>query len=127
MNKYSIPNYKSMVLAALLAALACSGLCATTQTDPPASEASPATGQSTQESANATSNSDSSTPSSQSQAQAADSGNPGVIGSVTPASTPDSTKLNFQPDLFTGRFGYSVPIVVAPGRQGAQPTLTLAY
>ena len=35
--------------------------------------------------------------------------------------------LNFQTDLFTGRFTYSVPIVVAPARQGAEPKLALAY
>src|SRR5688572_31317194 len=30
--------------------------------------------------------------------------------------------LSFQTDLFTGRFAYSIPIVVAPARQGAEPT-----
>ena len=29
--------------------------------------------------------------------------------------------------MFTGRFGYAFPIVVSPGRQGAQPNLALAY
>src|SRR6266480_4034240 len=36
-------------------------------------------------------------------------------------------RLNFQADLFTGRFAYSVPIVVAPARQGAEPALALSY
>jgi len=35
--------------------------------------------------------------------------------------------LNFQADLYTGRFTYTVPIITAPGRQGAQPTLALGY
>ena len=38
-----------------------------------------------------------------------------------------SGKLNFQPDLFTGRFTYSVPINVPPGRQNSQPNLALSY
>lgn len=38
-----------------------------------------------------------------------------------------SGKLNFQPDLFTGRFTYSVPIAVPPGRQNSQPKLGLQY
>src|SRR5207249_8487685 len=38
-----------------------------------------------------------------------------------------SERPNFQTDLFTGRFGYSLPIVVAPARQGAQPALALSY
>lgn len=36
-------------------------------------------------------------------------------------------KLNFQADLFTGRFSYSIPIKVAPARQGAEPKLALGY
>jgi len=36
-------------------------------------------------------------------------------------------QLNFQPDLFTGRFTYSVPIVVPPGRQNSQPKIKLLY
>lgn len=35
--------------------------------------------------------------------------------------------MNFQADLFTGRFSYSLPIKVAPARQGAEPTLGLGY
>jgi RHS repeat-associated protein len=38
-----------------------------------------------------------------------------------------SGQLNFQPDLFTGRFTYSVPIVVPPARQNSQPNLGLTY
>lgn len=37
------------------------------------------------------------------------------------------SQFNYQADLFTGRFSYTVPIVVAPGRQGAVPTLALGY
>jgi RHS repeat-associated protein len=37
------------------------------------------------------------------------------------------SQFNYQADLFTGRFSYTVPIVVAPGRQGAVPTLALSY
>jgi len=57
----------------------------------------------------------------QTQDQATDSGivNPGGSGGGSP--------LNFQADLFTGRFTYAVPIKVAPGRQGAEPKLTLGY
>ncbi len=35
--------------------------------------------------------------------------------------------MNFQADLFTGRFAYSVPIAVAPARQGAEPKIVLGY
>ncbi|MFA6542992.1 MAG: toxin TcdB middle/N-terminal domain-containing protein [Limisphaerales bacterium] len=35
--------------------------------------------------------------------------------------------LNFQADLFTGRFNYSIPIIVPPARQGAEPKLGLGY
>ena len=38
-----------------------------------------------------------------------------------------SGKLNFQPDLFTGRFTYSVPIAVPPGRGSSQPSVALNY
>lgn len=47
---------------------------------------------------------------------------------VSPAPTGiGSDNENFQADLYTGRFTYSVPIIVPPGRQGAQPKLTLGY
>src|SRR5438132_4894765 len=53
------------------------------------------------------------------------------LGSGTDSSAsatwPGNERLNFQADLFTGRFAYSVPIVVAPARQGAQPALALSY
>ncbi|MBI5388209.1 MAG: glycohydrolase toxin TNT-related protein [Verrucomicrobia bacterium] len=42
------------------------------------------------------------------------------------APTP-SGQLNFQTDLFTGRFGYTVPIQVAPGRNGGEPQIALRY
>ncbi len=35
--------------------------------------------------------------------------------------------MNFQTDLFTGRFTYQVPIVVPPGRGNSQPNLGLLY
>jgi RHS repeat-associated protein len=38
-----------------------------------------------------------------------------------------SGSLNFQPDLFTGRFTYTVPISVPPGRGSSQPKLALNY
>jgi hypothetical protein len=48
-------------------------------------------------------------------------------GGVSPGADPAGNRFNFQADLFTGRFAYTVPIIVAPGRQGAQPTLALTY
>jgi RHS repeat-associated protein len=54
---------------------------------------------------------------------AASLGLPGGNSSVPGA----NDLLNFQTDLFTGRFSYSVPIVVAPGRQGSEPKLALTY
>jgi len=35
--------------------------------------------------------------------------------------------LNFQTDLFTGRFTYRVPIAVPPGRGNSQPNIVLGY
>ena len=58
-------------------------------------------------------------------AQNSDSGS--GINSSASAARPGNERLNFQADLFTGRFAYSVPIVIAPARQGAQPALALAY
>src|SRR5690242_19321804 len=48
-------------------------------------------------------------------------------GVVAPSADPGSGQLNFQADIFSGRFGYTVPIVVAPARQGAEPKLALTY
>ncbi|MBI1176387.1 hypothetical protein GC207_02995 [bacterium] len=36
-------------------------------------------------------------------------------------------KLDFQTDQFSGRFGYSVPIVAPPARNGSEPSLALRY
>lgn len=36
-------------------------------------------------------------------------------------------KLNYQTDLFTGQFGYQVPLDLAPGRHGSAPDLKLVY
>ena len=38
-----------------------------------------------------------------------------------------SRKLNFQSDLFTGRFSYSIPLLAAPGRNGSEPQIALQY
>jgi RHS repeat-associated protein len=43
-----------------------------------------------------------------------------------PVATP-SEKLNFHTDLFTGRFGYQVPLELAPGRNDSQPKMELDY
>src|SRR2546430_13740262 len=58
-------------------------------------------------------------------AQSSDSGS--GIDSSASAARSGNERLNFQADLFTGRFGYSYPIAVAPARQGAQPALALSY
>ncbi len=58
-------------------------------------------------------------------AQSSDSAS-GTDNSVSTTRT-GNERLNFQTDLFTGRFGYSYPIVVAPARQGAQPAIALSY
>jgi RHS repeat-associated protein len=36
-------------------------------------------------------------------------------------------KLDFHTDLFTGRFGYEVPVEVPPGRGGSEPSVALQY
>jgi len=38
-----------------------------------------------------------------------------------------SGELDFQTDLFTGRFSYSVPMSLAPARHGSAPNITLRY
>ena len=38
-----------------------------------------------------------------------------------------SGQLDFQTDLFTGRFGYSVPMELAPARNGSAPGVSLRY
>lgn len=50
----------------------------------------------------------------------------GDASQKAPAPAP-SGQLNFQTDLFTGRFGYQVPLELAPGRHGSQPSLALYY
>src|SRR5438477_4972524 len=61
-------------------------------------------------------------------AQAADSGNNnGPAASKELSVSGPNGKLDFQTDLFTGRFGYTVPIVAPPGRNGTEPSLRLRY
>jgi RHS repeat-associated protein len=43
------------------------------------------------------------------------------------AASPGGGLMNFQTDLFTGRFSYRVPIAVAPGRCNSQPNIALGY
>lgn len=52
-----------------------------------------------------------------------DGGYPSQKGQMSDGSTP----LDFQTDLFTGRFGYQVPMPLAPGRHGCEPTVSLQY
>ncbi|MCC6579679.1 MAG: hypothetical protein IT440_04505 [Phycisphaeraceae bacterium] len=59
-------------------------------------------------------------------AASGDGGGGGQSGGPSSASGPSSI-LNYQTDLFTGRFSYQVPIFVAPARQGTQPTLAIGY
>ena len=57
-----------------------------------------------------------------------DSVDQGGGSGVVPSGGGDTAgALNFQADLFTGRFTYKIPIKVAPGRQGAEPKLGLGY
>ncbi|NJL19028.1 MAG: hypothetical protein HC901_01605 [Bdellovibrionaceae bacterium] len=48
-------------------------------------------------------------------------------GSTAGGTSPTGNSLNFQTDPFTGQFSYSIPLAVAPARQGAEPTLGLSY
>jgi RHS repeat-associated protein len=45
----------------------------------------------------------------------------------TPAAGQPATQLDFQTDVFTGRFGYTVPMPLAPARHGSAPDVTLHY
>ncbi|MDD2236143.1 MAG: SpvB/TcaC N-terminal domain-containing protein, partial [Kiritimatiellae bacterium] len=59
----------------------------------------------------------------------AQAGSPGTT-TVSAGSAPSpaaSTVESFQPDLFTGRAGASVPIGIPPGRKNMQPQLALSY
>jgi hypothetical protein len=64
-------------------------------------------------------------------ASAPASGAAGSPSEVAPTgisgSQPDTGILNFQTDLFTGRFGYRVPIAVPPARGNSQPNIVLHY
>ena len=48
-------------------------------------------------------------------------------GLMAPGSGAGGQSLDYQADLFSGRFTYSVPIRVPPGRQGSEPKLALGY
>lgn len=50
-----------------------------------------------------------------------------VSASASSGPTVDVNNYDFQADLFTGRFTYKVPIIVAPGRQGSAPNIALEY
>ena len=56
-----------------------------------------------------------------------DGRNNGVQASKQDRTAAASGKLDFQTDLFTGRFSYGVPIQVAPARHGTEPQLGLRY
>ncbi len=64
-----------------------------------------------------------------------EAGTQGAIGSPPTDTSPVSTSvpqipgdlLSFQADLFTGRFGYQVPILVPPARRNSQPSIALGY
>ncbi len=62
-----------------------------------------------------------------SQAQDTPGVNIGNSGAQQPKGVTPSGQFDFQTDLFTGRFGYSVPLEVAPGRHGSQPKIALRY
>ncbi len=59
---------------------------------------------------------------------AADAGNnAGPAASGEELLSASTGKLDYQTDLFSGRFGYSVPIVAPPARNGSEPHLALRY
>lgn len=53
--------------------------------------------------------------------------NTGGAASEKMSASSSSDQLDFQTDLFTGRFGYQIPMPLAPGRHGSQPSVTLEY
>jgi len=56
--------------------------------------------------------------------QGVNSGGPALAEDRAPG---PSGKLDYQTDLFTGRFGYGVPLELAPARHGSTPALALRY
>ncbi|MFH1772223.1 MAG: SpvB/TcaC N-terminal domain-containing protein [Candidatus Omnitrophota bacterium] len=51
-----------------------------------------------------------------------------AIKALTPTSAPMGQGVQIPlPDMFTGSFGYSIPIAVVPGRAGMQPGVALNY
>ncbi|HEY1787839.1 MAG TPA: toxin TcdB middle/N-terminal domain-containing protein [Verrucomicrobiae bacterium] len=64
----------------------------------------------------------------------AQNGNSGTSGGPVSGSDEQTAAIDLvgkqgqhQVDLFTGSFGYSIPIACAPARNGSQPKLTLSY
>lgn len=57
-----------------------------------------------------------------------DAGNNSGVPASQESQTPGpSGQTDFQTDLFTGRFGYTIPFVLAPGRHGSTPSVELIY
>jgi hypothetical protein len=56
-----------------------------------------------------------------------DGANSGPPPSQRPGPSDLPGQLDFQTDLFAGRFGYHIPFDLAPGRHGSTPSLALAY
>jgi len=120
-----------LFIAALAASLQLASPETTTTTStPPAGATTQAAPTSTTTAATdaSSSSSDSATGSPQtaladSQSGGGDSGG----GSDVPGVAAGGSRMNFQADLFTGRFTYSLPIKVAPARQGAEPKIALGY
>lgn len=53
------------------------------------------------------------------------SGDP--LSAQVPSPGQPNTQLDFQTDLFTGRFGYVIPLPLAPARHGSTPNVVLRY